>query len=561
MSIREPRVGEGYLPGSEGMPSPRVCAGENMVPVNVHQKEEDIMRSIATAAITAALLALAVSVSAVQHHVPSQYSTVQAGINAAANGDTVMVAPGTYTGAGNRDIDFGGKLIVVMSSGGPNVTVLDCQASSLDPHRGFIFQTGEDSTAVVQGFTIRNGWEGDGGGIAIINSSPKIVGNTIEGCQADVTGGAIFCYQFSSAIMRGNKIAGNSAMGGGGIYCWEGTTATIDDNTFDANAAMMEGGGIFLYVMCGGTISGNRIIGNTAGGMGGGICVGGSFPTITGNTIMGNAGELGGGGIACWYYSSPPSIDHNMIVENISGGTQGGGIYCYQYSSPVIDRNTISGNLAMNGGGIACDVGCNPTVINSILWADVATTNQEIYVGSTSSIAVTYSDVDGGWAGLGNINLDPMFAQASYHDYRLLWGSPCIDSGDPTATYNDPDGTRCDMGGGFFDQNDYMTLYLAPHATWVQQGGQLVVTYTVINRWAQAETFWVQTDVTLPNGNTLTVMGPTQYTLPPNSTVQQALTHNVPGGAPLGTYTYRSRIGVPPATLYDKDSFVFTVFP
>ena len=91
-------------------------------------------------------------------HVPADQPTIQAGINIAIVGDTVLVADGIYTGAGNRDIDFGGKNIVLKSENGPDVTIIDCQGTESEPHRGFYFHSGEDSTAVVDGFTIRGGF-------------------------------------------------------------------------------------------------------------------------------------------------------------------------------------------------------------------------------------------------------------------------------------------------------------------------------------------------------------------------------------------------------------------
>ena len=86
-------------------------------------------------------------------HVPADQPTIQAGIDSAVPGDTILVADGTYTGGGNRNIDFGGENIVLMSENGPEFTVIDCEGSSSDPRRGFTFHSGEDSSAVVDGFT------------------------------------------------------------------------------------------------------------------------------------------------------------------------------------------------------------------------------------------------------------------------------------------------------------------------------------------------------------------------------------------------------------------------
>ena len=90
-------------------------------------------------------------------HIPADYRDIQSGIDAAVSGDTILIAPGTYTGTGNRDISYFGKSILVTSDQGPETCVLDCQGSEEDPHRGFTFENSEGKGAVLEGITIRNG--------------------------------------------------------------------------------------------------------------------------------------------------------------------------------------------------------------------------------------------------------------------------------------------------------------------------------------------------------------------------------------------------------------------
>jgi hypothetical protein len=119
----------------------------------------------------------------------------------------------------------------------------------------------------------------------------------------------------------------------------------------------------------------------------------------------------------------------NCTISQNTTGDDGGGVCCYS-SSPTITNCTISRNSADDrGGGGYCDDNSDPTFANCILWDD---TPDEIYVDSASP-TVTYSDIQGGWLGDGNIDADPVFADAENGDYRLMPGSPCIDAADNEA--------------------------------------------------------------------------------------------------------------------------------
>lgn len=167
---------------------------------------------------------------------------------------------------------------------------------------------------------------------------------------------------------------------------------------------------------------------------GGGICCWGSSPTIVNNLIIDNVAddtgfEVGkGGGIFC--SGGSPLIANNLFENNIVTGGYGGGIYCDAASSAVITNNTIVGNWAdLWGGGIACESATSP-VANSIVRGNFAPADAQIY-GQTTD--VTYSNVEGGWQGAGNIDSDPLFVDVGGGDYHLTWNSPCRDGGSNAA--------------------------------------------------------------------------------------------------------------------------------
>lgn len=134
--------------------------------------------------------------------------TIQAGIDAAGDGDTVLVAAGTYTGPNNIDLDFGGKKIVLYAPDGPNNTIIDCN----DTDRGFHFHSGESAGTAVVGFTITNGNADFGGAILCKQSHPQIRDCIITGNTATEQGGGLYCY-LSTPTLADCNIIDNSPNG------------------------------------------------------------------------------------------------------------------------------------------------------------------------------------------------------------------------------------------------------------------------------------------------------------------------------------------------------------
>jgi hypothetical protein len=337
-------------------------------------------------------------------HVPNDYPTIQSAIDEASAGDTVLVADGIYTGSGNKNLNFGGKAITVRSENGPNNCIIDSEGSG----RGFEIWRGEGNDSVVSGFTITNSETGQNA-FDISNSSP-----TIENCVITGNGGSGIVCDNANPIITNCTIANNTADYGGGIWLWNNSYPTIINCTIKEN--------------------------NTA--LGATIHCGNSSPTITNCTIADNTGgDSGGIGL----YNSPlNTIITNSIIKNNTGSSIGG-INCYD-SSLIITNCTIADNTGGDNGGIDFVWGLSLTITNSILWGDYP---NEINTGPTSPAhIVTFSNIQGGYSGAGNIAADPLFVGNG--DYHLTALSPCINKGTSIGAPDyDIDGDSRPQGAGY----------------------------------------------------------------------------------------------------------------
>ncbi|MHC4698314.1 MAG: right-handed parallel beta-helix repeat-containing protein, partial [Planctomycetota bacterium] len=373
------------------------------------------------------------------------YLTIQEGINAAVNEEEVVVCNGTYTGSNNRNLDFGGKAITVRSRNGPDNCIINLQSAG----RAFHFHSGETATSVVEGFTITSGavdsgspGNGFGGAILANASSPTIKNCIINNNDADY-GGGISCVSGSNLTISDCRISNNTAAYDGGGMCCYSSSAAMADCTVTGNMAATYysyGGGIYWE---GGELSmANCTISDNRATFGGGLFYDGDANgSVTNCTIAGNTARDSGGGMVC-RDNSHVTITNVRISENSALGYSGeylgvgGGIACIS-SNPAITNSTIAGNTALFGGAIKC-VSSSPTITNCILGSNAP---DEIHIDSGTPV-VTYSDVTGGWAGVGNIDEDPCFADHDGpdddldtwedNDWSLGSASPCIDEGDNT---------------------------------------------------------------------------------------------------------------------------------
>lgn len=251
-------------------------------------------------------------------HVPIEQPTIQNAIDAAAEGDTVLVAPGLY----QENINFNGKAILLKSAVGADGTIIDGNSSG----PVIAVMNGESNDTIIDGFTIKNGsgepnpYYTGGGGILIKNASPVIMNCDISYNNVEEEGGGIYCYQ-ASPIITNCTISNNSSNKGGGIWSSE--------------------------------------------------------------------------------------------------------------ANPIMTNCTFAANNASAFGGAVGGIFGAPVLTNCILWNNSAPNGKEIY-GAT--VVATFSDIEGGWTGDGNMDRNPYFVASN--NYRLQCRiSPCVNAGNDDAPH------------------------------------------------------------------------------------------------------------------------------
>ena len=218
-------------------------------------------------------------------HVPADYPVIQTAVDAAADGDTILVADGIYSGEGNRDITFNGKAVGIRSKNGPVNCIIDCQNLG----RAFIFNAGEKEKSSIEGFSIRNGFSEEiGGAVYCLETSPILYNCVFSGNSANL-GGAIGVAA-STPHISGCLFVNNQATEYGGAMFVSNSTMSVI-NCFFADNASDNGGGI-ASVGSACTIINSDFLGNIAKHSGGALIDSTSDTVLTNCIIRGNLPDV-----------------------------------------------------------------------------------------------------------------------------------------------------------------------------------------------------------------------------------------------------------------------------
>ncbi len=359
------------------------------------------------------------------------FLTIQEGLTAAAEGDEVLVMAGTYTGAGNRNLDFGTKNIVLRSDAGAELTTIDLENEL--GYRAFQFvSSGQDTSCVIDGFTVTNcltdeAHGGSGAAVYMTFASPKFINMIFLNCDStDVPGGAIYMLSTGSPVFRHVRFENCHAasnFGGGAIRCESGYAPLFYDVTFENNSvdALGRGGAITMTYVT--EASFRRVIftGNTATNGAGALDLQNSPATLTHVTFVRNHGGVGG---AIFCYNCNPFIVGSTFFAN-SATTNGGALYC-QYSWPVIRQCVFSHTgwsardgaeqpAAGRGDAFYCDAGSGIDLL------------QVCSFGNEGGDGLCGNEPGGGHV----ISEHPRYCDMLTDDLTLSSDSPCLPAGNP----------------------------------------------------------------------------------------------------------------------------------
>jgi predicted outer membrane repeat protein len=380
-------------------------------------------------------------VSAATIHVPDEEPTIQAGIDAASPGDTVLVACGTYN---EHDIEMESGVCLTSETGQASCVTIDAQ------QEGRVFYcNGVDDLGSIVGFTITGGLADGappsdrGGGMYCCYSSPTITACVFSGNAADGEGGGLSCRDDSYPEISDCTFSENSAENGAGLYCADSSHASLTNCAFTSNTASGGGGAAYCAAPSSVLVFANCSFSWNSASRGGGIffeeCWGGG---LTSCTLLGNTATNTGGAIHCDYYTSVHLT--GCVFQENAALVSGGGVYFGLHCSSSLTSCTFSENAAPHGGGIYCDYDNSVALARSII---VFSTGGEAFFCEYGfnfpalSCCDIYGNAGGDWVGCiadqygvnGNFSADPLFCGDLNPDepYTLHAESPCAPEYNP----------------------------------------------------------------------------------------------------------------------------------
>lgn len=393
--------------------------------------------NVVTASSFITILAITSFANATIRNVPGTYPDLASALAACNDGDEIRIANGTYTGAGFRNIDIGGKDIVIRSAGGdPTLCTIDCQ--SLD--RAFTFQSGEPDTVLIEGITIQDATVTSlgGAGAYIVNaSSPIFTDCRFISCYSDISsglpGGSVYVAGGSSPKFINCDFKSGLAAEGGGLYIADSSTVDITDCYWDMNIAYGDGGAAYIsdstvnFSSCEFDRNISYYV-SGAGGRGGTAYIYNSTVSFDNCNVDDNTAWYAGGSLAA--YGSSNVTLNNMIINSCLCDINGGAIAAADTSSVTMTGVTLSANESRNnGGGIYCIDSASMEISASSVVIENTTPDYGggAYYNTTGTVRISdtsftgnTTDLDGGglFAISSSLSLDSCTFMSNYANAR-----------------------------------------------------------------------------------------------------------------------------------------------
>jgi hypothetical protein len=376
--------------------------------------------------------------------------------SAAAEGDTVLLADGTFEGAGNRMVDCLDKALVIASaSGNPEACIIDCGgvSSASQEKAAFYFRESANGTPRLEGVTITGCC---GGVICDAEAAPEIVNcifwdNWCMAYEIGYPGAAMRCAEGSHPSITDCQFLENRAMTGGGVFCND-ASLTIANTSFIENGAdyggAIWGAGSLVLTNC--LFQENLAWGAPMGGTpGGGLSWEGSA-VLTDCVFRDNISYMGPGGAV--HYGGGSNSDCLTITgctfESNSSFEEGAAVAALNYFGGV-EAPVLISSCTFVGNGVS-EWGSGEGTLCLATSGGATIENTIIAFGTTGAFCPTttyaalkccnvYANVGGdytgnleGWLRVdGNISTDPLFCDTLGGDYRLETCSPCLPGNHP----------------------------------------------------------------------------------------------------------------------------------
>jgi parallel beta-helix repeat protein/predicted outer membrane repeat protein len=267
---------------------------------------------------------------------PADFNTLGSAVQAASEGDTILVKEGLYRGRGNRGIQVNGKALTLRGEAGASGTIIDCQSQD-----GAFTLYDSQASLTLEDLTLCNGVRSQGGAVCAYSGSLTVSRCIFYGNGATSMGGALYVESEARCTISGCTFLQNWTASSGGAVCGDyRTSLSIADCLFEANRSLSQGGALYCGYYSTATLSGCSFVSNTARGNGGAVAMDEAQSTLVNCSLLANTSGAQGGGIFSWW--TYPVLSHCTLSANVAA--EGDALYLYYGTQLQLTNCIVSGH-------------------------------------------------------------------------------------------------------------------------------------------------------------------------------------------------------------------------